>query len=120
MGTILDPQAVPLQRDAAGVSRVAGTRVPLERVIESYEAGCTREQIAEDFDTVPLAAVSQVIDYYLSHQEQVKAYLRDAEAEGDRVRRTIEEKQEPSHAIFKESLGARQGPPDTSHAPTGK
>ena len=120
MGTILNPQAATLQRDATGVWRVVGTRVPLERVIEAFEAGCTREQIAEDFDTIPLAAVIQIIDYYLSHQDLVKAYLDEAEAQGDQVRRAIEEKQEPSHDVFKESLDARLRPPDTSHAPTGK
>src|ERR1051326_3365796 len=82
----LDPQSVPLQRDAARVWRVAGTRVPLERVIDSYKAGSTAEEIAQDFDTLPLAAVHQVIAYYLSHREAVEAYLREAEAHGEQVR----------------------------------
>ena len=35
--TVLEPQPVPLQRDSEGVWRVAGTRVPLERVIASVK-----------------------------------------------------------------------------------
>ena len=107
-GITLDPQPVPLHRDAAGVWRVAGTRVPLERVIASYRAGRTAEQIAEAFDTLPLAAVYQVIGYYLSHQDAVEAYLREAEAHGEQVRQWIEDRQQPSHAAFKETLRARQ------------
>jgi uncharacterized protein (DUF433 family) len=101
--TALDPQPVPLHRDATGVWRMAGTRVPLERVIASYQAGRTAEQIAEAFDTLPLAAIYQVIGYYLSHQEAVEAYLHEAESQGDQVRQWIEDKQQPSHATFKET-----------------
>ncbi len=118
--TVLEPQPVPLHCDATGVWRVAGTRVPLERVIASYQAGCTPEQIAEAFDILPLAAIYQVIGYYLSHRETVEAYLREAEAQADRVRQWIEERQQPSHAAFKETIRARQTPADNDHAPTGQ
>src|SRR5947199_8144202 len=84
--TALEPQPVPLERDPTGVWRVAGTRVPLERVIGSYRMGRTPEQIAEAFDTIPLAAIYQVIGYYLNHQEAVEAYLRKAETQADQVR----------------------------------
>jgi uncharacterized protein (DUF433 family) len=116
----LDPQPVPLRRDTTGVWRVAGTRVPLERVIESYQAGRTPEQIAEAFDTLPVAAVYQVIGYYLSQKDTVDAYLREAEAQGDQVRQWIEDRQQPSHATFKETVRARHAPAGNGHAPTGQ
>ncbi|MCI0462704.1 MAG: DUF433 domain-containing protein [Gemmataceae bacterium] len=118
--TTLDPQPVPLHRDATGIWRVAGTRVPLERVITSYQAGRTAEQIAEAFDTLPLAAVYQVIGYYLSHKDAVEDYLREAEAQGEQVRQWIENQQQPSHATFRETLRARQAPARDGHAPTGQ
>lgn len=118
--TTLEPQPVPLHCDATGVWRVAGTRVPLERVIASYQAGRTPEQIAEAFDTLPLAAIYQVIGYYLSHQDAVEAYLREAETQGDQVRQWIEDRQQPSHATLKETVRARQAPGGNDHAPAGK
>ena len=116
----VDPQPVPLQRDAAGVWRVAGTRVPLDAVLASYQAGRTPEQIAEAFDTLPLAAIYQVIGYYLSHRENVEAYLREAETQANQVRQWIEERQQPSHATLKETVRARQAPAGNDHAPTGQ
>jgi uncharacterized protein (DUF433 family) len=118
--TTLEPQPVPLHRNADGVWRVAGTRVPLERVIDSYKAGRTAEQIAEAFDTLPLAAVYQVIGYYLSHKDAVEAYLREAEAHGEQVRQWIEAKQQPSHAAFRETIRARQALAGNGPAPTGQ
>src|SRR5439155_26087033 len=118
--TVLEPQPVPLQRDSEGVWRVAGTRVPLERVIASYQAGRTAEQIAEAFDTLPLAAVYQVIGYYLSHKDAVDDYLREAEAQGERVRQWIQGQQQPSHAAFNGTVRARQASAGNGHAPASQ
>ena len=87
-------QCVPLRRDVSGVWRVAGTRVPLERVVESYKAGDTPEQIVTDFDTLPLAAVYHVIAYYLTNKEEVEAYLCALEAQGEAMRQKIESRQQ--------------------------
>jgi hypothetical protein len=94
--------------------------VPLERVIASYQAGRTPEQIAEAFDTLPLAAIYQVIGYYLSHHEEVEAYLRAAETQGDQVRHGIEARQQPSHAAFKATIHDRQAAPGNDHVPPGQ
>ncbi len=42
--TTLEPQPVPLPRDAADVWCVAGTRVPLERGLDSYKASRTADR----------------------------------------------------------------------------
>jgi uncharacterized protein (DUF433 family) len=120
MELVAPAEPVPLHRDSDGVWRVAGTRVPLERVLESYQAGRTPEQIAEAFDSLPLAAIYQVIGYCLSHPDVVQAYLAEGEAQAARVREQVEARQQPSHAAFRETIRVRQGQPGNGHAPTGQ
>ena len=55
----------------------------LDIIIAEFQRGSTAEQIAQDYSSVPLADVYQVIAYYLRHKEAVDAYMaaRDREAE---------------------------------------
>ena len=84
----VDP--VPLVAAEDGrVIRVAGTRVNLETIIESYKAGSTPEQIAEDFSAVALADVYAVIAYYLHHPDEVESYLLRSAAWGELLEREL-------------------------------
>jgi uncharacterized protein (DUF433 family) len=54
---------VPIQTDADGVVRVAGTRVTLDIIVSAFEAGATAEEIAQQYASVPLVDVYSVITY---------------------------------------------------------
>lgn len=104
---VVQPRHVPLTMTEQGVWRVSGTRIPLERVIESYQAGLTPEEIVDCFDTLNLADVYIVIGYYLDHKEEVEQYLREAEAKAEEIRAMVEARQ-PSRPGFKEELLRRK------------
>ena len=98
---------VPLRVDNQGTIRVGKTRIPFERVIESYQSGATPEGIVESFDTLRLADVYSVIAYYLNHRSEVEAYLHERERLAEDLRHKIETTQ-PRRAGLKEELLKRR------------
>jgi uncharacterized protein (DUF433 family) len=68
-------ETIPLVLDAEGVYRIGGTRVTLDLVVECFEAGASAEEIVEDFQTLELYDVYQVIGYYLRHKPDFLPYL---------------------------------------------
>jgi len=76
----------PLYEANDRVVRIAGTRIPLERIVRAFLAGSTPEQIAQDYDVLSLEDVYAVVNYYLHHRSEVDAYLADAEADAVRTR----------------------------------
>ncbi len=100
------PLIVPLTRLPDGTLRVTGTRIPLDRVIESYKYGATPEAIVDSFDSLKLADVYALISYYLNHTEEVEAYLSAREKEAEEIRRRIEASQPPLPAELRERIRA--------------
>jgi uncharacterized protein (DUF433 family) len=90
---VLESRAILLTRLENGVYRVTGTRIPLERVVESYKAGATPEEIVASFDTLRLSDVYTLIGYYLDHRGEVEQYLREQEEQAEETRRMIEASQ---------------------------
>jgi uncharacterized protein (DUF433 family) len=86
----------PLRESEDGVVRIADTRIPLERVIQSFLAGLTPEQIAQNFDALKIEDVYAVVNYYLHHRPEVDAYLAAAEQDALRTRELIEKQFDPS------------------------
>jgi uncharacterized protein (DUF433 family) len=80
---------VPLRTDSSGVIRVGNTRVTLETVIEEFKRGESPESIAENFSAVSLSHVYAVIAFYLSHTEDVEAYLAMRASEAARAQQAI-------------------------------
>ena len=80
----------PLSQFDDGVVRISGTRIPLERVIRSFLAGSTPEQIAQDYDALAIEDVYAVISYFLHHRGEVEVYLGAARQEA----RTIQDESE--------------------------
>ncbi|HEX4338011.1 MAG TPA: DUF433 domain-containing protein [Polyangiaceae bacterium] len=80
----------PLNEDADGVLRVAGTRVTLQTIVMAYDMGGTAEEIADRFPSVGLASVYEVIGYVLRHRPAVDAYLATQERLGAEVRADVE------------------------------
>jgi uncharacterized protein (DUF433 family) len=102
----LEPRPLPLTRDADGKLWVAGTSVPLERVVECHKAGDSPEEIVDAFDTLRLADVYAVISYYLDNKEEVEKYMNEREESAEAIRRMIEARQ-PVRPGFREELLAR-------------
>ena len=81
---------IPLVVDADGVARVGRTRVTLDTVVRAFKRGNTAEQIVELYPTLKLADVYAVIAYYLRHETDVEAYLRERQRQADEAHALIE------------------------------
>jgi uncharacterized protein (DUF433 family) len=64
-----------------GAYRVTGTRVSLDSVVYAFVNGASPESIVDSFPALTLEQVYGAIAYYLAHQAEVDAYLRQGEAE---------------------------------------
>jgi uncharacterized protein (DUF433 family) len=82
--------ALPMKMDEHGSIRISGTRVTLDTIIARYRQGDSPEAIHEGFDTVPLTDIYAVIAYYLAHQDEVDAYLKQGAEEAARIRAKLE------------------------------
>ncbi len=83
-------EPVPLSSDADKVIRVAGTRVTLDTVIDTFMTGASPEEIAQDFPVLRLDDVYAVITYYLRHRAEVDTYLGERKTRATALRREIE------------------------------
>jgi uncharacterized protein (DUF433 family) len=101
----------PLRESEDGVVRIADTRIPLERVIESFLAGLTPEQIAQNFDALKIEDIYAVINYYLHHRDEVEKYISAMEADAATLREQIEKRFEPIG--IRDLLLARRRPTST-------
>jgi uncharacterized protein (DUF433 family) len=80
---VLTPNPVPVVKKN-GVFRVAGTRVTLDTVLESFLDGTTPEEIVQRYPSLELVSVYEVIGYYLRHREQLNTYLAKGRLEPKR------------------------------------
>ena len=80
------PERVPVQTDADGVIRVGDTRVTLDTLVASFDAGATAEEIAQQYPSVSLPDVYTVIAYYLRQQSEVRAYLGQRQQQAAQAR----------------------------------
>ncbi len=95
MGLTFSAEAVPLRADASGVVRVGNTRVTLDTVIAAFSEGATAEEIVQQYPTLALADVYQVLGYYLRRPSEVVAYLQRREAQAEAVRKQNEARFDP-------------------------
>src|SRR5258708_25856159 len=68
-------EAIPLAMDAHGVYRVGGSRVTLDLIVRAFNRGATAEEIVQDFPSLQLSDVYQVIGYYLKHDSELARYF---------------------------------------------
>src|SRR5262245_13026426 len=85
----LQPVAPPIRAVGLDCFRVGSTRIPLERVVNAFNGGCTPEEIVRKFPTLILADVYAVIAFYLRNQEAVDDYVRAKELQADEAERLI-------------------------------
>ncbi len=76
MSLLVAADPVPLDTDADGVVRIAGTRVTLDTLVAAFREGVTAETFAEQYPSLRLADVYTALGYYLRHQAEVEAYLQ--------------------------------------------
>lgn len=63
---------------------VAGTRVSLDSIVYSFKAGDSPETIRQNFSSLTLEQVYGAITFYLAHEQEIDANLREGEAEMER------------------------------------
>jgi len=95
MALSLATETLPLQADADGVVRVGKTRVSLDTVIAVFSDGATAEEIVQQYPSLNLADVYQVIGYYLRRSSEVEAYLRQRQSQAKAVRQQNESRFDP-------------------------
>jgi uncharacterized protein (DUF433 family) len=80
MTLTLEPIVLPLITSEKGVVFVKGTRIPIDIIIYKYLEGATAEDIVQNYSSLKLSEVHAVLSYYLSHKQEVAAYLAEQEA----------------------------------------
>lgn len=78
-------ETIPLVKDAHGVYRVGGTRVTLDLIVSAFNRGATAEEIVEDYSSLQLSDVYQIIGYYLRHSAEFDAYFRESAISSKRI-----------------------------------
>ena len=63
---------------------VAGTRVSLDSVVYSFKAGDSPETIRQNFTSLTLEQVYGAITFYLAHEQEVDANIREGEEDAQR------------------------------------
>lgn len=77
--------ASPLRMDESGVVRIGSSRVMLERVVHSFDAGASAEEIVASYPTLELSDVYATIAFILKNRPEVDVYMAESEAEAERV-----------------------------------
>jgi uncharacterized protein (DUF433 family) len=75
-----------LTQDAHGDIRLTGHRIGLFHVVRAYNDGCSPQELAAEFPTLPLALIQQVITFYLENRPEVDDYVTRYQADLDRQR----------------------------------
>jgi uncharacterized protein (DUF433 family) len=86
----IDKSAPPFVNDKSGIIRVGGTRIPIDTIITAFKNGSTCEEIVYQFPTLKLADVYSTISYYLNHQGEIEAYLKEHSEEANLIRSGVE------------------------------
>jgi uncharacterized protein (DUF433 family) len=85
-------EQVPIDTGSDGVKRIRGSRVTLDVLVQAFHEGATAEEIAQQYRTIPLADVYQIIAFYLRHIEEIDAYLAERTELAKSVRAKVEER----------------------------
>lgn len=70
---------------------VAGTRVSLDSIVYSFKGGDSPETIRQNFASLTLEQVYGAIAFYLAHEQDVDANIREGQEEIERSVRPLSE-----------------------------
>ncbi len=71
---------------------IEGTRISLDSVVYCFLNGEAPESIAQNFPLLSLEQVYGAIAFYLANREMVDAYLKEGEAEFNKLKQSLREK----------------------------
>ena len=91
------------QRD--GGYYVKGTRIPLDSVVYGFLQGESPEGIVYSYPSLNLQQVFGAITYYLENRDAIDAYLKEEDAEFDRL---YEEARQRDPAFYAKLEAARE------------
>jgi len=117
MALQIEKLTVPLETTADGTVKVRGTRIPLDTIVIAFQLGSTPQDIARQYSPLNLADIYAVLAYYLQHKDDVDQYLREREAEAERVRAEIEARW-PREGVRERLMARRKDRATSSDAPT--
>ena len=102
-------ETIVLEMEPDGVIRIGGTRVPLETVIAAFQDGATPEEIVQQYPSIPLGDVYQVVGYYLSNRAEIESYLDTRLSQAQKNKQINEARWKPD-GIRERLLSRRRGP----------
>lgn len=76
---------------------VTGSRVSLDSLVYAFRRGASPETIQRSFPSLTLEQVYGALTFYLSHQAEIDAYLKSAEAEYEAARQANHEQLRLQH-----------------------
>lgn len=88
-------EPAPLTNNPDGVVCVGGTRVTLDTVIAIFKQGSTAEEIVHRYPSLRLGDVYASIAFYLNHQEDVEAYLKQRQQQAQEIRQMNQSRFDP-------------------------
>jgi uncharacterized protein (DUF433 family) len=100
-------EPVPLVTGVDGVIRVRGTRITLDTVLAAFRDGATAEEIVQQYPSISLADVYQVIGYCLRRSSEIEAYFAQRRETG-RATRELNESAWPPDGIRERLLPRRR------------
>jgi len=68
---------------------ITGSRVSLDSIVYAFLRGASPESIAHSFPLINLEDVYGAIPFYLAHQSEIDAYLRQGESEFEALRQKV-------------------------------
>jgi len=77
---------------------VNGTRVSLDSIVYSFQDGESPETIRQNFPSLTLEQVYGAIAFYLAHQAEIEANIREGEAELERSVAPLRQSRPDLHA----------------------
>lgn len=80
-----------------GAYRISGTRVSLDSVVYAFLSGLSPESIIDSFPMLTLEQVYGAITYYLAHQDDIDAYLRQGEVDFAALRQRLRQENRLLH-----------------------
>ena len=90
---------------------VSGTRVSLDSLVYAFRGGESPETIQQQFPSLSLEKVYGAIAFYLGHQAEVDANIRDGEQQ---IRRLIPPLSESKPEAYRRLQRARELTPQSS------
>jgi uncharacterized protein (DUF433 family) len=77
---------------------VAGTRVSLDSVVYAFRGGDSAETIQQNFSSLTLEQVYGAIAFYLAHQAEIDANIREGEKELTRTVQPVSQRKPEAYA----------------------